>query len=99
MTWKPLWRFLLDTVLTSSYKIADCKGHRPYGELSDHNSYKVFQIVLANQLLERSERLKKSPVEELSALTKYIHPALPVDRGSLVQVIANYNTVRLLMCW
>ena len=99
LTWKPLWHFLLDTALTSSYRIADCKGRRPYGELSDYNSYKVFKIVLANQLHERSERLKKFPAEELSALTQYIHLALSVDRGSLVQVTPNYNTIRLLVYW
>ena len=59
-TWKPLFHFLLDTVLGNSYLLS---SYRPTGGRSTRrNGHKKFRRDLRNALFERSIQVQKAAV-------------------------------------
>ena len=82
-SWKPLWHFLLNTIVVNSYKIAHCTPERPYAESWKHHSHREFRVKLASQLFEYSERLTGMPTSVKQSLSSQVHPAASRDHGHL----------------
>ena len=61
-TWKPLWHFLLDTVIVNCFLLS---SYRPTDRYEcRENSHKQFRIDLRRALFERSIRKRKNPAPE-----------------------------------
>ena len=89
-TWKPLWHFLLDTAVTSSYKIANTTSDRPYAESRKHGAHKRFRMKLAAALFERSERLTKPcgdiRTRKVKELALFVRKAPRIEHGRRVKL-------------
>ena len=57
-TWKPLFYFLLDTVLGNSYLLSSYRP--PGGRSTRHDGHKKFRRDLRNALFERSIQVRKA---------------------------------------
>ena len=60
-TWKPLFHFLLDTVLGNCFLLS---SYTPTDRASRHNSHKQFRRDLRDALFERSIRKRKAPTQQ-----------------------------------
>ena len=85
-SWKPLWHFLLDTVITNSYKIAHYVPERVDKASWESHSHREFRIQLASQLFEHSERLSGRPSTLKHSLSARVYPAAAIDHGRLERI-------------
>lgn len=89
-SWKPLWHWLLDTIVVNCYKLSFHAQHYDNLDLpcERYTKQRLFRQDLARELFKRSERLTDSHYDKAVPLSHLVYPAeeddehVPYNKGT-----------------